>query len=157
MSEALVPKGFSFIPLFKDAVGLIAHKNHPFAKYDKIPVSLLNGCSFIMLSSGSRDIIDAISKSEKFSPIVHHYTNSDTVSIKLVSNNTGVGILSGFQKKLLPDNVVFREFEGSCSRTLGIAVKSREHATPAVKKFIGLAIEMAKENEYFFSPNTVKD
>lgn len=152
MSEELVPKGFSFIPLFRDHVGLIVHKDHPFAKYDKIPISLLNGCSFIMHSSGSRDVIDAISKSEKFTPIVHHYTNSDTVSIKLVSNNIGVGILSGFQKKLLPDNVVFREFENNYRRTLGIAVKSREHATPAVKKFIGLAGEMAKENEYYFSP-----
>lgn len=134
-----VPKGFEFIPLFRDNIGVMADKEHPFAQYDKIPVKALNGCRFVMPSTGSFDIVAVVMEKEPFQPIVAHYSSNDHIAIRLVANNLGVGIMSSMQKSLLPDNLVFRELEGEFHRTMGIAIKSQEYATPAVKEFIKFA------------------
>ena len=142
------PKGFHFIPLFRDKIGLIAHISHPFAQYEFIHPRILNGCSFIMPASGSYDVVEAVNAKAPFEPSVRHYVNSDAAGISLVSRNLGVGVISSLQKRLLTKDVVYRELDGTYGRNLGLVIKSLEYATPAVKEFILFARKNAEKLKF---------
>ena len=86
-------KGYDFIPLFKDPVCIAMHEDHPFTKYDKVPISALNGCDFIMPLKGWDDLVNIIIEKQSFTPNIRHYVASEfyrtmgicTRSLKYVS------------------------------------------------------------------------
>ncbi|MEA4893529.1 MAG: LysR family transcriptional regulator [Peptococcaceae bacterium] len=140
-----VPKGFTFIPLFRDSACVIMRDDHMFASYEKIPPGLLNGCDFIMPMRGFDDIINIVLQKTPFYPNIKYHVASDVAAMALVSNGRGVSIISSLQVNILPDHVVAREFEGDLGRNLGIAVKSIKHAPPAIREFIRVARETAAQ------------
>ncbi len=129
-------KGLEFHPLFEDPVCLIINEKHPFASYDKIPISILNGCDFIMPEDGWDDLIKMVSKKKPFAPSVKYTVRGDTGAVSMVSENLGVYIISKMQTSLLPSNIVVREFEEKVCRTMGFGVRSLKNASPAVKELI---------------------
>lgn len=131
-----IPQGFEFLQLFEDPLCLAVHKNHPFAGYEIIPVSYLNGCDFIMPSPGWDELVTMIMKKHPFTPTTRHYVASDTVGISMVSASLGVFVISSLQKKLLSNDVVTVSFKEKITRKLGICVKSFKHVTPALSEFI---------------------
>ena len=145
-----VPNGFTFIPLFKDPLGLLIHKDHPFNKYEKIPSNILNGCNFILHTTGAWNLMDSLINHECFDPASVISTNSDCAIVQMVSHNVGVSIMSSFHKNLFSDDVVFKRFEYPHSRILGIGIRSMDYASPAVKEFIYFAQEKAKSHEYYY-------
>lgn len=142
-----VPKGFSFIPLLHDAACVIMRKDHPFASYEKISPSMLNGCNFIMPVVGYDDVINTVMAKAPFYPNIKYYTGSDAGAISMVSNNMGISVISSLQVNLLPNNVVARPFQGSFGRSLGIAIKSLKHAPPVIKEFVRICKETASQME----------
>lgn len=134
-----VPKGFSFLPLFEDPICLIVHRDHPFAVYDKVPVSVLNGCDFIMPIPGWDDSVKSVQERAPFVPNIKHYTEGDTTGIHLAEENLGVFIIAKLEANLLPANVVAKELDGNFTRTIGICTKSFRHGSPAVKEFIRIS------------------
>lgn len=143
-----IPKDFQFIPLFRDAACVIMRADHPFASRERIPPSLLNGCDFIMPMAGYDDVINTVLQKSPFYPNIKFHTNSDVGAIALVANDLGVSIISSLQLGLLPENVIARELDGVFGRNLGIAVKSRKHASPVIKEFIRIALETAAQVDY---------
>ena len=140
-----VPKGFEFIPLFKDPACLIMRHDHPFASYERIPVSILNGCDFLMPLPGYDDIVNSVLQKEPFLPNIKHYVASDTAVIEMVSNSLGVSVLSKLQIRQLPNSVISKDFIGDFHRTLGIAVRSLRNAPPVLKEFIRVSQESARQ------------
>jgi len=140
-----VPQGFSFIPLFRDVPYLIMQEDHPLASYVKIAPELLNGCDFVRPISGCDGLLNAVLNKKFFQPNDKYVVSGDQVAIALVAQGKGVGIISSLQKKLLPPNVIAKEFEGEFYRNLGIVVKSLRYASPAVKEFIRVARETAEQ------------
>ena len=61
-----IPKGFSFIPLLRDSACVIMRRDHPFAPYEAISPTLLNGCNFIMPVPGYDDVVNTVLKSPPF-------------------------------------------------------------------------------------------
>lgn len=129
-------KNLKFYPLFNDPSVLIINEKHPFASYDKVPVSALNGCDFIMPEKGWDDPVAAVLKKKKFTPVVKYRVQSDTGAISMVSENLGVYIMSSMQKHFLPENVLVKEFEEKAYRIMGFGVRSLKAASPAIKEFI---------------------
>lgn len=136
------PVGFEFSPLFEDPLCLAVHKNHPFAAYEKLSVSYLNGCDFIMPTSGWDDLVLMIQKRYPFTPTICHYTASDTAGLAMVAQELGVYVISEMQMSLLPENVVARKFREPIARTMGICAKSLKATTPAIKRFITTTYNM---------------
>ena len=134
-----VPKGYEFFPLFEDPICLIVHRKHPFAAYERVPVSVLNGCDFIMPIPGWDDSVKSVQEKAPFTPNIKHYTEGDTTGIRLVKENLGVFIIAKLEANLLPANVVAKELEGDFTRTIGICTKSFRHGSPAVKEFIRIS------------------
>lgn len=129
-------KGLSFHPLFKDPIVLIVNEKHPFASYEKIPISALNGCDFIMPEQGWDDLNVIVTNRKKFTPAVKYTVRSDTGAISMVSENLGVYIISDMQTGMLPDNVVVKPFEENVYRIMGFGIRSVKTVSPAVKEMM---------------------
>lgn len=142
-----VPKGFSYIPLLHDSAYVIMRKGHPFAAYEKIPPTMLNGCNFIMPVVGYDDVINTVMAKAPFYPNIKYYTGRDAGAISMVSNNMGISVISSLQVNLLPSNVIFGPFQGSFGRNLGIAIKSLRHAPSVIKEFVRICRETASQIE----------
>ena len=145
MSEQ-VPKGFAFLPLFRDRSVVIMRNDHPFAARELLSPTMLNGCDFIMPMPGFDDTIQAIMGKSPFSPHVKYHSASDVAAISMVANGMGISVISSLQVGLLPPSVIARELDGSFGRNLGIAVRSLKHASPAIKEFIRIARETAAQS-----------
>ena len=132
-------RGLEFVPLFRDPIRLIVNKEHPFAAYGALPISSLNGCNFITLPPGGDDLLIAVRKTEKFTPIANYYVHSDAAAISMVSADLGVYIISEMQCRHLPDNVVKLRFQEDVYRTMGIGVNSHKSISPAVKEMLRIS------------------
>ncbi|SFP15176.1 DNA-binding transcriptional regulator, LysR family [Oscillibacter sp. PC13] len=141
----LAPKGFTFLPLIRDRICVIMREDHPFASYEKVPPSLLNGCSFIKFGPEFDDYFDASLKNAPFSPSIRYYVTSDVAAMSLVSDGLGISVSSSLLQDILPRNVVARELEGGFGRNLGIAVKSLRQAPPAVRELIRISKKAAQQ------------
>lgn len=140
-----IPEGFEFIPLFQDPICLIMHEDHPFTACEKLPVDFLKSCDFIMPEAGWDDLAIPLLDAIDTTPVVRHYTASETASIALVSNGMGVFPLSKQQTNLLPENVTFREFKEGFNRNMGISLRSLKTASPAQKEFVQFARTAAEK------------
>jgi len=143
-----VPKGYSFIPLFHDAAYVVMRKDHPLASNEKIVPNLLNGCNFIMPQTGFDDVVNSVLDKAPFYPNIKCYVASDVGAIALVSNGLGITVMSSLQVGLLPDGLISRPFTSTFGRDLGIAIKSVNHASPAIKEFVRIAKDTAKQMHF---------
>ena len=132
-------KGLEFIPLFRDPIRLIVNKEHPFAVYDKVPISALNGCEFIMLPPEGQDLITVVKKRERFQAAVKFHVHSDIAAISMVAANLGAYIISDMQCNNLPDNVVKKEFQEDVYRVMGIGMRNQKTISPALRELINIA------------------
>ena len=140
-----IPKGFSFIPLLRDSACVIMRRDHPFAPYEAISPTLLNGCNFIMPVPGYDDVVNTVLQKSPFFPKIKYYTASDVAAISMVANDLGISVISSLQVGLLPDDVISRPFQGAYGRSLGIAIKSLRHAPPVIKEFVRICKETAAQ------------
>lgn len=133
-----IPKGFDFYPLFKDPICLLVNHQHPFASYDKIPISALNGCDFIVPHENWNDNDKVVLSKQPFSPNIKHYVTGDVAGIHMVAANLGVFITSQLQTNHLPPAVLAKKLDGDFFRIVGICAKSFKHVSPAAKEFINI-------------------
>lgn len=140
-----IHKSFEFIPLLEDPICIILPHGHPFTAYDTIPISILNGCDFIMPAQGFDDVIHIITDKTSFMPNIKYTVGSDIAAIGMVSNNLGVSVMSKRQTQLLADSVIVKDFSEDFHRTLGISLKSLKHSPPALKTFVKIARDTAKK------------
>lgn len=138
-------KGFEFHPLFKDPLCLVMHKDHPFARHEKVPASSLNGCDFIMPIAGWDDTVKMVMEKCPFTANIRYEVASDTAAMALTAENQGVYIMSNLQTSLLPEDVVFRPFAEDYFRVMGYTVKTIKNATPALSEFIKTTDHVVRE------------
>lgn len=133
---------FKWIKLKNDPYLVVLPKNHPLAKYDCIPAKFITGTSFLMcmsLDGLDKDISRyfrrmGISMKYKFT------SNSDYTIVFMVEQNLGISMLP----KLILDkilcncdkSVVVRPLLPPVYRELGIAIRSLQDISPAMKRFI---------------------
>lgn len=138
-------KGIEFYKLFKDPLCLLVPADHPFASADKVTVSMLNGCDFIMPTENWDSRVKIALRKSSVKPNIKHYVASDTAGISMVNEKLGVYILSKLQTSNLPPNVVVKYFEEDLSRTMGFAVRSMKNITPSLNEYIKTAKAVAEQ------------
>lgn len=134
-----ISSSLKFYPLFEDKICLIMHKNHPLAKYEKVPIAALKNAELISQMKNWNDIARIVLDKLDYTLKPKIFSASDAASYAMVSKNMGVYIISHLQKDYLPPNIIVKEFEEDFSRTIGIAIKSLKEATTTQKVFIKLA------------------
>ena len=133
-----VPAGgdIETIPLEKDKLMVILPEGHPLSECEFFPIRNLADEPFILLEKGKCAEISELFEQYGISPKVHFTTWDDYAVMRMVESGMGIGILPQLILRRTPYRIVAKELDVPAFRTIGAAVRSRDAASPAVKRFL---------------------
>ncbi|MDL2218599.1 LysR family transcriptional regulator [Christensenellaceae bacterium OttesenSCG-928-M15] len=139
---------FDQIPLIEDTLYAVLPNGHPMENAEAFPVERFAEEPFLMYQSTSgydRDLW-AVLKRAGITPNISYATNFDYSIITMAAHNLGISIMPYEILKDHLEMVVIKPLLPSASRQLGIAVRSMQEISPAMKKFIRCAKEVMTPN-----------
>lgn len=137
-------KNLQTISLKNDRMMVIISKDHPYAKKTFFPIKAIANEPFILLETGTKQEILQIFKDSKITPNIHYSAKDDYTIMSMVENGLGISILSELVLTRNPYEILEKEIRPTFYRTLGIALKSKENASLAVKYFIDYITDKLK-------------
>ena len=129
-------KEFYTLPLLKDRMVAILPPTHPYAQKETIPLELFAKEPMILLEEGTRKEVITQFKQENITPQIAYRTEDDYTVMSLVENGLGISILGELVLNKMTYNIVIKETSPAFSRQIGVAARSRSHASNAVKAFL---------------------
>ncbi len=131
---------YQWFPLAQDKMIAVLPQNHPLATAKSYPLARCSNEKFIMPALGKDD--DVIDMFEKYqlNPDIVFSTLENFVALTMIEQGLGMSIMNELITKRWECDVVKLPVEPPVSITLGIAVESYQNSSPAVKKFIDIAI-----------------
>ena len=127
---------FETIPLARDDLLAVLPEGHPLAESERVPASALCSEPFILLERGARTDVTEIFEREGLSPRVRFTTWDDYAIMSMVESGLGISILPELILRRIPYRIVEKKLAVPAYRELGLALRERESASLAVKKFI---------------------
>ena len=137
------------IPLFRDQLRLVVAQNHALAS-ERNPLSLaqLAGQPFLMPSYGNNyDVLELFEKAQ-VTPNVVMTMHDDLALLAFAENGLGVTILPELILRSRPHRAAALKLEGEPTRTIGIALRSKQAAQPMVEAFVSMVRDAADEAAY---------
>ncbi|MBE6507592.1 MAG: LysR family transcriptional regulator [Methanocorpusculum parvum] len=129
-------KGLDAAALEQDKLMVILPENHPLAGCKKFPIARLCDEPFILLEKEKCAEISELFAEHHLTPKVHFTTWDDYAVMSMVESGMGIGILPQLILKRIPYRIIAKELDVAASRVIGVALRSRKDASPAVKKFL---------------------
>lgn len=127
---------FETIPLARDDLLAVLPEGHPLAESERVPASALCSEPFILLERGARTDVTEIFEREGLSPRVRFTTWDDYAIMSMVESGLGISILPELILRRIPYRIVAKMLAVPAYREIGLALRERESASLAVKKFI---------------------
>ena len=127
---------FETIPLARDDLLAVLPEGHPLAESERVPASALCSEPFILLERGARTDVTEIFEREGLSPRVRFTTWDDYAIMSMVESGLGISILPELILRRIPYRIVAKKLAVPAYREIGLALRERESASLAVKKFI---------------------
>ena len=133
-----LPTAYSFdtITLTQDAYKVILPVGHPLAEKESIPLTDLDGQPFLLLEHGGKTEVSDLLNTHHVTPDIRFTTWEDFAIMAMVEKGLGIGILPDLILRRIPYQIEIRPLAEPYYRTIGLAMKNREHLTPAVRKFM---------------------
>ena len=133
------PSGTEAITVGRQPLGVVMHRDHPLAKYKRVPPSALVGEKFVAYALDAeigywRNITLALPTGHT-PHIVQRAPDAFSVFI-LVSANVGIAILPYSFKTIAYDPLVMREISGPPKYAENTFVYRQDEESPAVRSFI---------------------
>lgn len=133
---------FDTIPLFTDRLVLLVHNNHHLSSKKQVHINSIHNEPFIMPKAGCDVLIKDFLKKNNVHPTVLYEVKDNNTILSMVSEELGITIIP---EMVLPKNISNSKvilLEHDLFREIGIALKSIEQASPAVKRFNEIAKEL---------------
>ena len=127
---------FETIPLARDDLLAVLPEGHPLAESERVPASALCSEPFILLERGAKTDVTEIFEREGLSPRVRFTTWDDYAIMSMVESGLGISILPELILRRIPYRIVAKKLAVPAYREIGLALRERESASLAVKKFI---------------------
>lgn len=131
---------FDTLPLVDDQFVALVPVNHPLATRKAVSLADLCNSPFIMTTAGSTSQIEQLFASAGLHPTIKHRYSQVITIAKMVEKEEGVSIVADLA---LPDQVmemcpgVFKKpLSPVAERSVGLAVRSMKHISPAVEAFL---------------------
>ena len=129
-------RGFDTIPLAKDEYKVILPVGHPLAEKEKIEMTDLDGQPFLLLEHGGKTEVSDLLDARHVTPDIRFTTWEDFAIMAMAEKGLGIGILPDLILRRVPYRIEIRPLAEPYYRTVGLAMKNREHLTPAVERFM---------------------
>lgn len=143
------PDGYQFISLKSEPVLAVLPENHPLSSQERILPSDLVQYPFILAYEGADEDAMRVLKAEKLTPNVRFRVKGDETILSMISQELGVSIMPELLLHQLPKGVTTRPLIGGYARRLGIAIRSEQAASPAVRKFVQLFCAQTAAPDFF--------
>ena len=127
---------FETIFLEQDRLLAILPENHALQSLEKIPVTALCSEPFMLLEKGEKAEISEIFERCGLTPNVHFTTWDDYAIMSMVESGLGISILPELILRRVPYRIAAKELDVPAYRKIGIALRSKKNASPAVKRFL---------------------
>ena len=128
--------GFDAVPLTQDEYKLVMPVGHPLARMETVAIEELEGLPFLLLEHGGRTEVTEILERSNVHPDIRFTTWEDFAIMAMAEKGLGVGILPDMILRRIPYKIEVRSLKEPYYRSIGIAMKSRAHTTPAVGRFV---------------------
>ena len=128
--------GFDAVPLTQDEYKLVMLVGHPLARMETVAIEELEGLPFLLLEHGGRTEVTEILERSNVHPDIRFTTWEDFAIMAMAEKGLGVGILPDMILRRIPYKIEVRSLKEPYYRSIGIAMKSRAHTTPAVGRFV---------------------
>lgn len=126
---------FDAVLLKKDEYKVIVPMGHPLAKKKAIAIEELNGLPFLLLEHGGKTEVSDLLEQFSVQPDIRFTTWEDFAIMAMVEKGLGVSILPEMILRRTPYKIEIRPLQKPYYRSIGLAMKNREHLTPPTKKF----------------------
>ena len=136
------PKGVDWIPLAKDRLMAVMHKEHRFAPEARIPLQILAKEPFIMPAPGFDTDIERLFQRSGIKANVIFTSMDDYAIVSMVQHGIGVSVVPEMILRDKSEGLAVRELAPCQYRRLGIAIPSLSDASPAAAAFIRRAQEI---------------
>lgn len=123
------------IALFKDPLYLITSKTHPFKNKKTVSMGDLRDEAFVLTDVTDYDFTNLFVKAG-FTPKVRYTTENDYATIAMVEQGLGVAIIPDLILKNHKRNLCVKKLDEPSFRTMCLAVRSINQASPLTKTFI---------------------
>jgi DNA-binding transcriptional LysR family regulator len=127
---------FDVIPLQKDQMLVVLPTDHPLSSQSVVTISEIEKEPFIMPSKGSDDDINRVLEKASIKPDIKFKVGDDYAIMAMVEKGLGISILPELVLRGQQRNIRIVELEEPSYRSLGIAVNSLKHVSPAVRRFL---------------------
>jgi DNA-binding transcriptional LysR family regulator len=127
---------FDVIPLQKDQMLVVLPTDHPLSSQSVVTISEIEKEPFIMPSKGSDDDINRVLEKASIKPDIKFKVGDDYAIMAMVEKGLGISILPELVLRGQQRNIRIVELEEPSFRSLGIAVNSLKHVSPAVRRFL---------------------
>ncbi len=128
--------GLDVIPLKQDEYKAVLPVGHPLAERETISADDLEGQPFLLLEHGGKTEVSDLLSTHHAKPDIRFTTWEDFAIMAMVEKGMGVSILPDLILKRIPYRLEIRALTEPYYRQIGLAMKNREHLTPAVQKFM---------------------
>lgn len=127
---------FDTILLEQDEYKVVLPKGHPFTRKEKVAIEDLNEQPFLLLEHGGKTEVSDLLERYHVKPDIRFTTWEDFAIMSMVEKGLGIGILPDMILQRIPYKIEIRSLQEPYYRQIGLAMKNREHITPATKKFV---------------------
>ena len=133
-----VSEGLEIIPLEQDELVAILPLEHPLAEQESVALETLCHDPFLMLEiqADKPSSIQSLFLSRGLSPQVFFTTWEDFAIMTMVEKGLGVSILPRLILRRMPYHIAVRPLAEPAYRQLGFVMRSRAHASLAMKRFL---------------------
>ncbi len=122
--------------LEQDRLLAVLPEQHPLTKKDRLSIADLCSEPFLMLQKGTQTDISAIFQKSGLTPTVQFMTWDDYAIMSMVESGLGISVLPELILRRIPYRITVRELEIPVYRRIALAMRNKNSASLAVKKFL---------------------
>lgn len=131
-----VDPGLEIIEVHQDELLAVLPEDHPLTELSAVPLQAFSDYAFMLRETNEKAEITPLFEAAGVRPDVQFTTYDDYAIMSMVESGLGVSILPEMILRRCPYRIVTRPLETPAFRQIGLALKDRENAPLAAKRFL---------------------